>query len=447
MISFSLIQGHLQAGMNMIYHNDNKSCQNDFKICSSTQNTFNGWCLRELWKREQHNWQISVSSGSNISYNFPKLGQSAYLNDQAKTLRKPAICQDISWAVDGTSFVTVHDDYGIRQFLVPELESENKQLVPFTRTFKNQSIVTSMVHHSYSLFNDSPRYNFIILALRDLPLQLCPLDDNETTSKPLHSYEVMDPTNEMFQTPYSLTFNGEDHFLAGFGRNKVSLYNLTRSQPIVSAQSTKQQCGKSIQKTVVSCFDQQADQSTISTTHRLFGTYKNELYSIDLRSLRACLLYRTQSGRGFTQILKSSNGHYVYIVKRGSFTIDVLDTRQSYKKVNELKLPYKISHQKMKACVTDTGGLNIGTDHGSVINWSRELIEFGGINRDSNIVQTEVSAEREIMLPFNKSRLNIIQQCPTDPDIYAISYSPDKFMDGPTEHEASGLLIAQNPTE
>ncbi|QLG74251.1 hypothetical protein HG535_0G01350 [Zygotorulaspora mrakii] len=421
--------------------------QKNFRICCSTHGIFDGWCLREIWERENGYWRKFINDPANVSYQFPSLGESVYLNDQFKLLRKPSICQDMFWADDGTSIVTVHDDYGIRQFLIPEWDSENKLMVPFTRFFRNQSVMTSKVHHKYSLFNDTQEYNVILLGTRNLPLQLLPLQSNDADVGTLQSYNVIDKSNETYLVPYALSFNGDRQFLAGFKRNKVSLYDLTRSQAVLSTGHTKQQCGRSIQKNIVSCFDQQSFHGGFAETTRTFGTYKNELYLFDRRIPDSKLLYRSREGRGLTQILKSLNGHYSYLIRRNSNKIEILDARQSFAKVNELKLPKKLSNQNMKACITRSGGLSIGTYHGTIVNWSKELIEFGGIERDSKAGEAPIPAEGEIQLNLPNSNVNVVNQSPIDEEIYAVSYSPDKSIEEPTGQERSGILIMENYPE
>lgn len=435
--------------------NDTEKGGDKLEVYSSTGNIFYGWNVRNSWKREDQAWQEMERGTSNSSYRFPELGQSVYLDDSTKVLNQPVICRNLFWSNDGTSFVTVHDDYGIRQYLVPEYQQHagvDSKLLPFTRYFKNQSIVASQVHPKYSLYNDSANFNMILLASRGVPLQLYPLsvDADTKVARPLQSFDVTDINNDSFQVPYAIDFLDDQNFFVGSVRNRVSLYDITRKEPVWTIQSTKKDCGNSIHKAIVSCFDQQGNQAYSEDQHRMFGTYKSELYRIDTRTTCSQFVYRSPAaGNGFIQILKSANGHYLYILKRNCDIIEILDTRHSCRKVNELKLPFRITSQKFEACLTPSGGLSVGTDHGSVINWNSDLVEFGGISRNANPAcqnpeVKKISPDCEYALPYINSKINIIKQSPAESDIYAISYSPDKFLDEPTDLARSGIAVARH---
>lgn len=424
------------------------------KVIADTSETFNGWNVRQSWKKEDEKWLELVNQDANSSYSFPKLGQSVYLNDETRSLQKPVICQDVFWASDGTSFVTVHDDYGIRQYLVPEYGANDvrKDLVPFTRVYKNQSIVTSKVHPNYSLFNGSENFNFILLSHRDMPLQLYPLSSEANEFTSMRSFDVTNPINERFQVPHAIDFDGVDQFLAGFDRNRVSLYDVDRSEPVWTVQASKRQCGASFHRQIVSCFDQQDNQQCVEGRTRYFGTYKNELYAVDQRKNDTPLQYRSDSGSGFIQVLRSFNGTYLYGVKRNSSIIDIIDVRQTHQKVNELELPYKIGTQKLKASLSASAGLTIGTGNGSIMNWSSDLVEFGGIERTrARIVNSDVQrlpgeyAQLQPSTSYGSSRVNLVKESPADPSLMVLSFSPDKFCEGSATAQ-SGLSLVCHTT-
>lgn len=418
-----------------------------------TGNSLNGWKVRECWAKEDEAWLRMVGREENSDYPFPRLGQSVFVDDEARELNKPVICRDMFWSQDGTSFVTVHDDYGIRQYLVPDhgtAGEPKKELVPFTRAFKNQSIVSCRAHPGYSLFNDSDESNLILLAMRGIPLQLCPLRSDGGDLRAIRSFDVSSSTSETLSVPHAIDFHGKDHFLAGFDRNRVCFYDSNRSSPIWTTQSTKKGCGSSVHRAIVSCFDEAATGVVPEDGTRVFGTYKNELYRVDVRNSKEQFLRRLEFGKGIIQILKSINGHYLFILKRNSRVIDILDVRQSFKKVNELELPFKLGTQKFKASLTAATGLTIGTDYGSVLNWSRDLIEFGGNDKKSveHLEPQNLGAEAldwECTSPYDSSRINLIQESPAEPGLFLMSYSPDKFAE-PSTGGLSGIGIACRPT-
>lgn len=417
------------------------------RVMADTMDTFYGRNVRQAWRREDVSWSKMVNEEANRSYSFPKLGQSVYREDKSKNLEKPVICQDIYWAVDGTSFVTVHDDYGIRQYLMPECGTDEgkRNLIPFTRVFKNQSIVASRVHPRYSLFNGSESFNVILLSQRDVPLQLCPLSVESSSFGSMRSFDVTNPANGRLQVAHAIDFDCENNFLAGFDRNRVSVYDINRSDPVWTAQSSKKECGSSFQRHIVSCFDSQASQYLENTT-RYFGTYKGELHAIDQRRHDTQLLHQSDSGSGFIQILTSASGHFLYGTKRNSNIIDVLDVRQTHQKINELELPFKIGTQKFKGNLSATTGLTMGTDRGYVVNWSSDFVEFGGIDRtcsaNSNVRRFPGDLVRwDSDMPYGDSRLNLIHESPAEAGLFLMSFSPDKFS-GETQDSQSGISLA-----
>lgn len=427
--------------------------ESEFQVKANTFGTFNGWNLRECWANEDEAWARMVSRDESNGYPFPMLRQSIYLEDETRNLHKPIICQDMSWSHDGTSFVTVHDDYGIRQYLVPDTELAEgsvKELIPFTRSFKNQSVVSSRVHPGYSLFNESDASNLILLAMRGVPLQLCPLQSDSGDLQASRSFDVSNFTNGTYHVPHAIDFHGNSHFLAGFERNRICLYDINRSSPLWVGQSTKKECGSSVHRAIVSCFDKQANAFLPEHSTRVCGTYKNELHMIDIRTLKNQFLHKLKSGRGIIQILKSENGHYLYTLKRNSNLIDILDMRQPSKKLNALKLPFNLGAQKFKASLTAANGLTIGTDYGSVINWPRDLVEFGGNDRTfvENSQTQKLGADTfgwEFDLPYGNSRINLIEESPVEPGLFLVSYSPDKFAE-PSTSIQSGLGLVYHPT-
>ncbi|QLQ79435.1 hypothetical protein HG537_0C00820 [Torulaspora globosa] len=419
------------------------------RVLADTMDTFHGRNVRETWRREDVSWSKMVNEEGNRSYPFPKLAQSVYCDDKSKKLEKPVICQDICWAQDGTSFVTVHDDYGVRQYLVPEcgMNEEKRDLIPFTRVFKNQSIVASRVHPRYSLFNGSESFNVILVSQRDVPLQLCPLSVEASSFGSIRSFDVTNPVNGRFQVAHAIDFDLENNFLAGFDRNRVSMYDINRCDPVWTAQSSRKQCGSSFQRQIVSCFDLQASQLYQDNTTRYFGTYKGELHAIDQRRCDTQFLYRSDSGNGFIQLLMSASGRFLYGIKRNSNIMDVLDVRQIHQKINELELPFKIGTQKFKGNLSATTGLTVGTDRGYVVNWSSDFVEFGGIDRTCNANSNVRRFSGDLVhwdsdMPYGDSRLNLIQESPVEAGLFLMSYSPDKFS-GQMQDLKSGISLAR----
>lgn len=409
----------------------------DLQVQYDTGHIFNGWNVQDIWHKEDQAW---LRRTAKYTDSFPPLQEC--LKGPSPLLKRPAICQDVFWSSDGLSFVTRHDDYGIRQYLIPEVEETScESLIPFTRMFKSHSIVSSDVHPKYSLYNGVSQFNVILIASKELPLQLYSLESSDQQC--LFRFNTDNLNSGDWEVPYTMDWANDDQFLTGSLRNKVSLFDIRRRKPIWISQSTR---SRSVSKSIVSCFDQQGSQEFADNRNRVFGTYRNELYFMDCRTQRTSLLHRSLVGSGFIQLLKSVNGHYLFVIKRNSDAIEVLDTRNSYLEVSQLKLPFKVGNQKYKASLTPTNGLTIGTNHGSIINWSSSLVEFGGIDRytfsESDDAQ-EICPEFEYKTPYSSSRINIVEQCPTEPDLFITSHSPDKMADDPDKNAASGISIVK----
>ncbi|EDO16954.1 hypothetical protein Kpol_1041p12 [Vanderwaltozyma polyspora DSM 70294] len=410
---------------------------------SSTANTFNGANLNIVWDKENTYWSKLASTSS---YPYPKLNDSKYCNELGN-LNKLDICQDLYWSADGTSLVAINDDYGIRQYLIPESENcdNESMLVPFTRTFSPRSIIASALSPTYSLFNENRSGNMLLISGRDVPLQSYQLDTDSTScSKPSMTYNTLNDKIERYDIIFSMIFINSSQFITGSVNNKISLYDVRRKEPVVSFDRFKREQSSSKRKSIISCF---IDRANIDCNNRYpnivyFGTYGREMGVVDKRMASQRRLLNFQHGNGVYQILPSFNGHFLYILHRSSNTIDIVDVRKDNKVINQLRIPYKIGTQKMKGTLSETNGLMLGTDYGSVINWQSDMIEFGGLASDGSIVKDYQQSVSECLTSFTGSRINIVQQCPQGNEYFAISYSPDKFSDSDkTSAVKSGISL------
>ncbi|CCE63718.1 hypothetical protein TPHA_0F02370 [Tetrapisispora phaffii CBS 4417] len=392
----------------------------------STKTIFEGSNLVTTWNKEKEIWRNTTRSSN---YKYPELSDPKLDTEKASKLRKPNICQDLYWAADGTSIVAVNSDYGIRQYLIPENSSDqhfNQQMVPFTRFFRFSSTVSSAVNPKYSLFNNTDT-NIILLSSKDLPLQAYSLNDelDSTSTKPLLSYNVTNDKNEKYETAYSIKFISQKQFLTGSIKNKISLYDASYKEPIWTSRLTNRIIGKSSHKSIVSCFSEYPFlDNTRSVFH--FGTYKNEIGLIDTRSEQINIKYRSKEGNGVYQILMSENEHYLYSIKRNSNSIDILDTRMNCSIINELRLPFTTDNQKMKGNICSQNGMLLGSLNGNLIQWGKDMIEFGGI-MSRNIDELPGPEFTQHLTDYNDLRINLVVSNPIETDQLAISYSPDKF--------------------
>ncbi|KAH3901484.1 Swt21p SCDLUD_002979 [Saccharomycodes ludwigii] len=433
---------------------------------ASTDSLFYGNSIDKILQKEYYEWYKLTKKYPD--YTFPKLSRTtnnAFLINRSccDTLQSlPVVCTDAQWCFDGTGTVTFHNDYGVRLYLVPEDGGKNKNknnakikapkiLVPFYRWFKPHSIITGVIHPKLSLYVDSENNNthtnkLVILSHKNLPLQLHKInycEEERITS--LFNYSTENPTNEKYETVYSLSFISDFQFLSGSVKDKIALYDLNYKDPIVTWKPNNHNISKS---TIVTCFSDYDDyhiKEQRMNNAVLFGDNKNRIYRIDLRSKQnnnqsTDLVYSDalNHGNGISQILSSANGHYQYILKRKSNKIDVLDLRGGIN-VNYVINSFQISPNepcmgksyKVRGCINNKYGLLIGSNYRKVIynNWNHDFIEFGGIDRDGNVHSyTEDNLETIINYHENVSEgdvmTNIVKSNPIDPDQLFISYTP-----------------------
>ena len=358
---------------------------------------------------------------------------------------KPVITQDLHWSADGFTLTSVSSDRTVRRFVLSQDNAgDTPSLSLFSKFSRNQSIVTSAV--------SLPDRN-ILLCCKNLPIQLYPLQNaGECTTPgeadyrptPTYSYSTVNGQTEEFETPYSIRFLSPCEFITGSVRNSVSLYDVERREPLWHLRSDKLRCGRAAYKSIVSCFEEpcvprdDTAQGSLNPAVLHFGTYKNEMYRVDLRTAASrrgkakpldVFRENNRRGNGIYQILRSDNDMYMYVLKRQSDVIEVHDLRRLGENVSTLQLPFKVRNQKFRASLSAYNGLSIGTTHGTVETWNRSLVESGGVSQHTQnnnpIPPTSSTAVNwgNTSLP---SRINIFQQNPENAYIAAVSFSPDK---------------------
>ena len=391
---------------------------------ASTLDCYYGTNCNSLWSLEEELSRKFSAHAKN--YEFPKLHRSYFHSVERYC---PVICSQLTWSHDGTSICGVFDDFGIRQYLIPE-DPLVDHWVPFTRWFVNGSIISSVVHPRYSLYEEDSAYQTILCSSRDLPIKLYSLRSDSINETSLYHYSTVNEENEAFETAYSMTILQDTmHFMTGSVRNRITMYDYNRHKPIWQHQWTKQSCGKSSQKAIVSCFD---EYNEVHDNVRFAGTYKTEVLRIDTRSTKSELISERDSldswSNGIYQVIKSDNGHYLYCIKRNAREIDVIDTRMLKSRINILELPFKIGKQKFKASLNSAKGLLIGSYDGQVACWDKDCIEFGGLD-PLQTAGTGIKPTNNILISDENVRVNCIATNPVDPNTLAISTSTDKVAD------------------
>ncbi|AET40800.1 Swt21p Ecym_6429 [Eremothecium cymbalariae DBVPG len=404
-------------------------------VVTTTEDIFDGRDRVKVWDKECLSWNVMTKSHD---YLFPGLESSPYAKSLTTEVQnnRPVICQGMRWSMDGISLTTVNDDFGVRQYLIPEGQ---KQLVPFQRFFKTHSIISHAIHPNHSLFEKDDNNKVILLSSNDLPIQLYSLNPMREQNKSLVNFRFVNEENDKLLTAYSIDFCSRKHFILGSTRNTIALFDVSRREPLWSSQSTRIRCGRHAHKTIVSCFDQCNERHD---NIRYAGTYKSEFLRVDPRACHISTWKTLKDGnRGIYQILQSDNGHYFYIFKRNSDKITILDLRKSMEVVNELQLPFKVYQQKFYAAYSPYHGLLMGDDSGHLLRWTTDIIEFGGIDRYGRPSSDGIRPTDVIDLNTGPVRINIVHQNPSDINSLSVSYSPDKFCELNDKCKSGIMLI------
>lgn len=430
----------------------------NFKVIHSTKSTLYGYNVSEVWRREEVQ-RVNLQT-TYPDYKWPKLAQSLY-RDHEDLINKPVAIQDMKWSHDGTSIITISNDTGIRQYLIPEentddsIGNENRPdpslLTPFTRGFKNKSIVCSEIHPLNSMYDRD--YNFVLLGSRDMPIQMYDLNIQEEEeeyenitllskrhSNVRYSYNIVNPMNEKFESPFSIKIypHQYDRFYTGGVNNIIKIYDFNRSLPICEYSVSRRNSNRSI----ISCFEEGSNNYMIDNKVVLWASYKNEFGRLDTRCAKGYskntyeAKYRLLQnlGNGIYQMIRSDNGHYLYIFLRKSDKIQIFDMRNmGSKPINELKLPFKIGYQKILASMVEGQGLMLGSSQNTLLVWDKALIESGGITNREQVKDNygfhAISIDN-LYSSTNGARINIITQSPnrinSDNGCIAISSSFDR---------------------
>lgn len=403
---------------NTTFHSMTSVSYNLSPYCS-TGTTFRKQPLYRIWETES---STSADLSQKLNYMFPKLGLSeSQTSLKDKDVTKDVVCQDIHWSVDATSLVTINSDYGIRQYLIPDPKSDQTLLNPYSRIFAHESVLSSDISPRYSLYEGSsePLANSILIGAKNVPIKLVDLNDTNNLST-IRSYDISNLENEKFETPYVLKYHRESLFLSGTVRNKVNVYDVNRREPVnILTYSRRSKCGTQSYKSIISCLDDSFSDNQV----RYCGSYKNQVFIIDLRGKTLQLLNNLQGNgaRGCYQIINSDNGSYLYVLQRYSSRIEILDHRRPDRPVNHLELPGRSDFQKLKACYNGSFQVGSPLGKGQILSWDKSTIESGGITRENQVVQCQPDILYNV--PQCKSmRINIIK---TSSDATAISYSGD----------------------
>lgn len=302
-------------------------------------------------------------------YKYPLLSRSA------KKLPESLLCKDLTWAHDGSSVVSVHEDFGVRVYTMPsnlgaEDELEPDLLVALSRTFAANLIISHLVHPDFSLY-DNQAYetgaNVMLLAERQLPIKLVSLIPGESL---VASYHFKDDENDCYYDSHSLLFLSSRTFACGLA-NCIGFFDIARNKPV----STK----KPRKVGIVSAISSSKTDSSI-----FCGSYLNNLTVFDSTSLEIIEQKNLLGGDGIYQILESDNGNFIYPLSRRANEIPILDKRMGYAIVDTLTGWHadasNNTQQKMFGDTIERNqGLLVGNQNSQILLWKDCAIGMGGL--------------------------------------------------------------------
>ncbi|ODQ79560.1 hypothetical protein BABINDRAFT_161945 [Babjeviella inositovora NRRL Y-12698] len=342
--------------------------------------------LTQSWGRED--LQHTLLQKATPDYPYPALSPAILEITQGKTAtdlkfeNQPNIPRHLQWSHDGSSFVTVNEDFGCRLYVVPSdvlsATPVPKELVPFSRMFQPYPIIAHSVNPEFSLYNpeETMACNSMLVSMKNLPIRMLDLIPGDARNL-VALYKFEDLLNDRFFTTYSLAHYDETTFFAG-SVNKVAAFDVTRQHEPAYVTSLTGCHKMGIVSTIV---------PSPELGRVYIGSYNGKVSIVDVGSAlpvlsKAMSLEDSGSGcgperEGVTQILESQNGKYLFVVRRNTNTISILDLRMDLELVGsltKLELPSlkPTSNQKMYAdLLPQSQGLLTGDVYGNV-QWFRD---------------------------------------------------------------------------
>lgn len=251
------------------------------------------------------------------------------------------------FTADGASVVTVSEDCGLRQFVVPPDVLEIKaQLRPFTRRFLSGPITDMAVYPGFRLSDYSTQY--LAAAVKNVPVKLynMGLSDSGDTA----TYPVWNANREEYPQVYSLAFGSDGSTLYSGLKNKIAMHS-------VDAPGCEQTVTVVVEGTVSSIAVRVDGVVAL-------GTFEGSLVLVDEGGLpKSTEVRRT----GISQVSWSRDGNYVYCLVRKSDQVAIYDVRGSRIAGWLSQFPGQTS-QRLYGSPTKTGFLAGGTD-GSLHQW------------------------------------------------------------------------------
>ncbi|GMM33319.1 Swt21 protein [Saccharomycopsis crataegensis] len=370
----------------------------NYTVRASTGDVFTLSSFSDVWRRESYyHERLRLQSQD---YQYPKLRSPIFDDrDQCASSETHDIVKDLTWSKDGSTLVSVCEDFGVRMYVMPtdlcdgeHEEQENKidakLLNPLNRIFMNNSIISHSVNPGFDLYGEeSYLYNFnnILISERQLPIKLVSLIPTEDNDSPVIShYQFRDIQNDRYFDSYSLKFISGNNFVAG-STNYLGVFNVDHFEPLATFKLTNFLSLKNFG--ITSCIEPFKEPGSNCV---YMGSYLNQFAAIDLDSqstivTKALTPKEHGIGNGIYQIIESDNHNFVYLLSRKTNTIPILDRRMGYEMVDQLQdwhggaAAIDLTSQK---CFGDLLGKNqgllVGNQRNEVKVWKDCAIGIGG---------------------------------------------------------------------
>ncbi|OWB85062.1 hypothetical protein B5S33_g3719 [[Candida] boidinii] len=283
-----------------------------FRLCGSTFETYT-YPIPESQSHE-------VELNRNLYPVYEELQSPIYdTNDNTQfDLSSKNFIRTLDWSSDGSHFVSINEDFGVRCFIVPQDIVSNEdlsKLVPFSRHFNRYPILCHKLPGAFSIYDEqNPLNRSIALSSRNMPIRLIDLKSKSSILD--IKYEEMADNSLGFIYSMEFTKGVSDSLLLGSNK-KMGIFNLEYKK-LTRSINFKQ---LSILSTLTA--------SSFDPNLVFAGSYNSSICIADIRTGNTVFQKPTRlEGSGIYQLLETQGSKYLFAVSRKSNKIKLLDIRK-----------------------------------------------------------------------------------------------------------------------
>lgn len=364
----------------------------------------------------------------NLYTGYEELQSPIYdLNSNSKfDLSSRNYIRSLDWSSDGSHFVSVNEDFGIRCFIVPQdiVSNENiSKLVPFSRYFNRYPILCHKLPGGFSIYDEqNPLNRSIALSSKNMPIRLIDLE-SKSSILDIKYEEISDNSLGII---YSMEFAKatSDSLLLG-GSKKMGIFNLEYKK-LANSINFKQ---LSILSALTS--------SSFDPNLVFVGSYNSSICIADIRTANNVSQKLTRlEGRGIYQLLETQGGKYLFAVSRKSNKIKLLDMRKGMDEVltfnwtenTTFSLNHVLTNQKL---------------YGDLCSEKRKLLIGNSIGEINIFDSVDGSSKTEFRSSTNTSISNIKMNPLPGANMAILSHGSRK-LDGDVSPDVSSICCNDN---